>query len=107
LHLLVDDVIIIWPLDKFVNWFQTNKYLVVQNKEVIMSSLRSLAINLEVGQEIVVGPNDELAKITKIEFHEKSGEVTINTTRGPRKALTFKLAPTYAEDWINPADKYR
>jgi hypothetical protein len=69
--------------------------------------LRSLAINLEVGQEIIVGPNDDHAKITKIEYHEKSGEVTINTTKGPRKVLTFKLAPTYAEDWINPADKYR
>jgi hypothetical protein len=54
-----------------------------------------------------VGPHDEHAKRTKIEYHEKSGEVTINTTKGPRKALTFKLAPTYAEDWINPADKYR
>jgi hypothetical protein len=70
-------------------------------------TFRSLAINLAVGQEIIVGPNDELATITKIEFHEKSGEVTINTTKGPRRALTFKLAPTYAEDYINPADKYR
>jgi hypothetical protein len=70
-------------------------------------TFRSLAINLAVGQEIIVGPNDELARITKIEFHEKSGEVTINTTKGPRRALTFKLAPTYAEDYINPADKYR
>lgn len=83
---------------------QINTLLV--QKEMIMT-LRNLAINLEVGQEIVVGPNDEHAKITKIEYHEKSGEVTINTTKGPRKALTFKLAPTYAEDWINPADKYR
>jgi riboflavin synthase alpha subunit len=70
-------------------------------------TLRSLSINLELGQEILVGHNDEPAKITKIEYHEKSGEVTINTTKGTRKALTFKLAPTYAEDWINPADKYR
>jgi hypothetical protein len=98
---LYDHLIILSIRPKPINIF------VVQNKEVTMSSLRSLSINLEVGQEIAVGPNDELAKITKIEFHEKSGEVTINTTRGPRKALTFKLAPTYAEDWINPADKYR
>lgn len=70
-------------------------------------TLRNLAINLQVGQEIIVGPKDETATITKIEYHEKSGEVTINTTKGPRKALTFKLAPTYAEDWFNPADKYR
>lgn len=70
-------------------------------------SLRRVAINLEVGQEILVGPNDEPAKITKIEYHEHSGEVTVNTTRGPRKALNFKLGPTYYEDWINPADKFR
>lgn len=70
-------------------------------------TLRSLAINLAVGQEIFVGQNDEPAKITKIEYHEKSGEVTINTTKGPRKVLTFRLSPTYAEDWLNPADKYR
>jgi hypothetical protein len=70
-------------------------------------TLRSLSINLELGQEIVVGPNDDVAKITKIEFHEKSGEVVINTTKGTRKALTFKLGRDYAEDYVNPADKYR
>lgn len=70
-------------------------------------TLRHFLLNLELGQEIIVGPNDEVAKITKIEFHEKSGELSINTTRGPRKVLTFKLAPTYAEDYFNPADKYR
>ena len=70
-------------------------------------TLRSVSINLELGQEIVVGPHDDLAKITKIEFHEKSGEYVINTTKGPRKALTFKLSPEYAEDNINSADKYR
>lgn len=70
-------------------------------------TLKHLAINLEIGQEIIVGSNDEHAKITKIEYHEKSGDVIINTTKGPRKALTFRLSPTYAEDWINPADKYR
>lgn len=70
-------------------------------------TLKHFAINLEIGQEIIVGPNDEHAKITKIEYHERSGDVTINTTKGPRKVLTFKLAPTYAEDWTVPADKYR
>ena len=49
----------------------------------------NLALNLELGQEILVGKNNEKARITKIEFHEKSGEVSINTTKGPRKALTF------------------
>jgi len=70
-------------------------------------TLRSFAINLELGQDIVVGPNNEHAKITKIEYHEKSGEITINTTKGTRQVLTFKLGPNYAEDYINPADKYR
>jgi hypothetical protein len=53
-----------------------------------------------------VGKNNEPAEITKIEFHEKSGEVNINTTKGPRKALTFKLAPE-DDDYENPADRYR
>lgn len=70
--------------------------------------LRELSLNLEVGQKILVGPNNEPAEITKIEFHEKSGEIDINTTKGPRKALTFKLAedenPTAP---ANAADKYR
>ena len=70
-------------------------------------ALRSLQITLEVGQEIIVGPKDEPAKITKIEYHDKSGEVVINTTKGPRKALTFKLTEHYTEDHFNPADRYR
>jgi len=73
-----------------------------------MKPLRNISLNLELGQEILVGPNNDRATITKIEFHEKSGEVTLNTTRGPRKALTFKLCEQkeYAETG-NPADKYR
>jgi len=71
-------------------------------------TLRTISLNLELGQTILVGPNDTPAEITKIEFHEKSGEVTLNTTKGPRKALTFKLcqqsSPT---ELIDPADKYR
>ena len=73
-----------------------------------MSTLRNIQVNLELGQEILVGQNNERAKITKIEFHEKSGEITINTTRGPRKALTFALCEqSYDNDNANPADKYR
>lgn len=69
-------------------------------------TLRNISLNLELGQTILVGKNNEPAEITKIEFHEKSGEVNINTTRGPRKVLTFKLtAPEVAT--ANPADKYR
>lgn len=69
-------------------------------------TLKTIDLHLELGQEILVGPNNDRAKITKIEFHEKSGEVTLNTTRGPRKALTFKLCEDnlYEE---NPADRYR
>lgn len=68
-------------------------------------TLRNISLNLELGQEILVGPNKDRATITKIEFHEKSGEVTLNTTRGPRKALTFCLCES--DDYSNPADKYR
>lgn len=56
-----------------------------------MSTLRNISLQFEIGQEILVGKNDERAKITKIEFFEKSGEIRINTTRGPRNVLTFKL----------------
>lgn len=69
-------------------------------------TLRNISLNLELGQTILVGPNNEPAEITKIEFHERTGEVNINTTKGPRKALTFKLCPS-KEDYENPADKYR
>ena len=73
-----------------------------------MSTLRDLTLHLELGQTILVGPNNEPAEITKIEFHERTGEVSLNTTRGPRKALTFKLAPVCAdEEYQNPADRYR
>lgn len=69
--------------------------------------IKNLTVNLEVGQQILVGPNDERATITKIEFHEKSGDICINTTRGPRHALTFKLCNTAADPSLAPADKYR
>ena len=69
-----------------------------------MKTLRNLAINLMVGQEILVGKNDYKAKITKIEYHQKSGDVMINTTRGPRRALSFKLLEG---EFACPADKYR
>ena len=69
-------------------------------------TVRNFCLNLELGQTILVGPKNEPAEITKIEFHEKSGEVNINTTKGPRKVLTFKLAPD-EEEYENPADRYR
>ena len=71
-------------------------------------TLRNLNLNLEIGQTILVGQNNQPATITKIEFHEKSGEVSINTTKGPRKALTFRLCEEACSGaWGNPADKYR
>jgi hypothetical protein len=72
-----------------------------------MSTLRNISLNLELGQTILVGRNNEPAEITKIEFHEKTGEVTLNTTRGPRKALTFRLCEQFEDQDLNPADRYR
>lgn len=73
-----------------------------------MSSLRNINLNLELGQEIMVGPKNDKATITKIEYHERSGEISINTTKGPRKALTFRLCEdAYSGAYGNPADKYR
>ncbi len=70
-------------------------------------TLKNLSLNLEVGQTILVGQNDVPARITKIEFHEKSGEVSLNTTKGPRKALTFRLCEDAEDHYGAPADKYR
>lgn len=73
-----------------------------------MSTLRNLNLNLELGQTILVGQNNQPATITKIEYHERSGEVSINTTKGPRKALTFRLCEDgNSGAYPNPADKYR
>jgi|TARA_B100001094_G_scaffold109372_1_gene105337 hypothetical protein len=71
-----------------------------------MSTLKNICLNLELGQTILVGKNKEPAEITKIEFHEKSGEVSLNTTKGPRKALTFSLSEEQQE-YLNPADRFR
>lgn len=71
-----------------------------------MSTLRKLTLDLELGQTILVGQGNKPAVITKIEYHENSGEITINTTRGPRKALTFRLAHATPEA-VDPADRYR
>ncbi len=65
-------------------------------------------LSLALGQTILVGQKKEPAEITKIEFFEKSGELVIGTTRGPRKAFTFSLpAGTREEEVMCPADKYR
>ena len=44
-----------------------------------MTHMKNLQLNLEVGQQILVGPHNDKATITKIEFHEKSGEVETQT----------------------------
>jgi hypothetical protein len=71
-----------------------------------MSTLRNISLDLHLGQTILVGPNRKPAEITKIEFHERTGEITLNTTAGPRKALTFALS-FEDEEYENPADRYR
>ena len=73
-------------------------------------TLRNIDLSLEIGQEILVGNSKKPAKITKIEYHEKSGEVVLGTTRGTRKALTFSLTNNsrsldHSEECL--ADKYR
>ena len=72
-----------------------------------MTSLREFNLNIKVGDNILVGKYDEPAQITNIEYFDKSGELTINTTRGPRKALTFKLLDSNNDFHESPADKYR
>jgi hypothetical protein len=71
-----------------------------------MSTLKNISLDLHLGQTILVGPNRKPAEITKIEFHERTGEIVLNTTQGSRKALTFALS--FAdEEYENPADRYR
>ena len=72
-------------------------------------TLRNINVNLEIGQTILVGQNREPATITKIEFHEKSGEININTTKGPRKVFSFALASDEHNqtEFACAADKYR
>ena len=70
-------------------------------------TLRAIDLSLELGQDILVGKSKKPAKITKIEYHEKSGEVVLGTTEGTRKALTFALTEVKEDDYECPADKYR
>lgn len=71
-------------------------------------TLRAIDLSLAIGQEILVGKSKKPAKITKIEFFEKSGEIVIGTTRGTRQALTFSLCNSAKDSQEGcPADKYR
>lgn len=56
-----------------------------------MSTLNSVTIELNIGDRILVGKNRKPATITKIEYHQRSGEIVLNTTEGTRRALTFAL----------------
>lgn len=69
-----------------------------------MSTLNRVTLDLELGQTILVGKNNTPARITKIEYHEKTGEIILNTTKGTRRALTFRLTP---ETHDHAADRYR
>ena len=78
----------------------------IHRRRFPMSTLNRITLDLELGQTILVGPNNKPAEITKIEYFPKTGEISLNTTRGPRKALTFKL-PQSVDDLNNPADRFR
>lgn len=56
-----------------------------------MSKLDTVTIELNVGDEILVGKSRTPATITKIEYHERSGDIELRTTKGKRRALTFSL----------------
>ena len=80
-----------------------NKYL-YPRRRTPMSTLRNISLDLQLGQTILVGKNAEPAEITKIEYHPRTGEIMLNTTRGPRRALTFRLVE---QEFSDPADRYR
>jgi hypothetical protein len=91
----------------FIDNFSCNKYYYLLRRTA-MSTLRKIVVELELGQTILVGPNHKPAEITKIEYHPKTGEISLNTTRGPRTALTFRLPTTIDnENLLDVADKYR
>jgi len=56
-----------------------------------MSTLNAITVEINLGDTILVGKNRKPAEVTKIEYHARSGEITLNTTCGPRKMLTFAL----------------
>ena len=56
-----------------------------------MSKLDTVTIELSVGDQILIGKSRTPATITKIEYHERSGDIELRTTKGMRRALTFSL----------------
>ena len=74
---------------------------------MLTRTLNRITVDLELRQTILVGPNHKPAQITKIEYHPKTGEISLNTTQGPRNALTFRLVGDTDHNAVNPADRYR
>lgn len=72
-----------------------------------MTKMNRISLDLELGQTILVGQKREPAEITKIEYHPRSGDLMINTTKGPRRALTFSIPEQSGNQSMNPADRYR
>jgi hypothetical protein len=71
-------------------------------------TVKSVNIQINVGDEILVGKfRNSRAKITKIEV-ASSGDVVLKTTKGERNALTYrKVSEQFESGRTNPADKYR
>jgi hypothetical protein len=67
-------------------------------------NVKNIDINLSVGQTILV--KGKPATINKIEYHERTGEIELKTSAGPRKALTFQLL-SQRELEGDPAERYR
>lgn len=67
-------------------------------------NVKNIDINLRVGQTIII--KGKPATINKIEYHERTGEIELKTSAGPRRALTFQLCEdnTGSQD---PAERYR
>ena len=70
-------------------------------------TVKSVNIQINVGDEILVGKfRNSRATITKIEV-ATSGDVVLKTTKGERNALTYRRVSEYFDDGRKPADKYR
>lgn len=69
--------------------------------------MKSVTVTVNVGDEILVGKfRNSRAKINKIEVNS-SGEVTLKTTKGERKLLTFRQVAEDFDTGRVGADKYR
>jgi hypothetical protein len=62
-----------------------------------VSTLNKITIDLQVGDRILVGKSRKPAEITKIEYFERSGTISLGTTAGKRNALTFCIDNTICD----------